>query len=133
MSWMKISPSWSAATWPTKPARPPSAATPATGVRRRTAARLARLAHLRIEPGRSVGVEHLHRAFDQPLLNQEGVVGARDDVDHGVADRKHVEADIGQGGSGFHDLDQGRRALMAGEWLDGKPFLQAPKDVTHEP
>ena len=26
---MKISPSWSAETWPTKPARPPSAATPA--------------------------------------------------------------------------------------------------------
>ena len=29
MSWLKISPSWSPETWPTKPARPPKAAIPA--------------------------------------------------------------------------------------------------------
>jgi hypothetical protein len=65
-------------------------------VRGRSPARLAGIAHLRVEPGRARRVEDLHRSLDQPLFGQKGVVGPGDDVDDGVADRKHVEAGVGQ-------------------------------------
>ena len=67
---------------------------PGHRVGRRAAARLARLAHLRVEPGRALGVEHLHRALDQALLDQERVVGGGDHVHHRVADREHVQAGL---------------------------------------
>ena len=67
-------------------------------VRRRAAAGLPRLAHLRVEPGRAVGVEHLHRALDQTLLRQERIVGGGDHVHHRIADRQHVQARLSHAG-----------------------------------
>ena len=112
MSWMKISPSWSLGDLADEAGAAAQRRHPGHGVGRRSAAGLARLAHLGVEPGRALGVEHLHRALDQPLLDQEIVVGDGDHVHNGIADRQHVQTGLNH------------PRLMAGMGRDGKPFLR---------
>jgi len=75
----------------------PHGGDPGHGVRGRAPAHLAGIAHGRIETVRRIGIEQLHQALGQPVLDQEGVIAGRDDVDEGIADGKNVERSLGHG------------------------------------
>src|SRR5579885_2633345 len=82
MSWLKISPSWSSATWPTKPARPPSAAIPAIVF----AAGLGGRAELDAG-GVNVVAENLAELVVGDLADEAGAAAQRRDPRHRVRRR----------------------------------------------
>ena len=92
MSCAKMSPNWSSAIWPMKPASTPEGGDPGHAVRRRAAADLARRAHRRIETRRPRRCRAPHRALGKAALVEERIVAGRDHVDDRVADRHDVEA-----------------------------------------
>ena len=47
--------------------------------------------HARIEKFGSIGIDQVHRALDDAVVDQEIIVAARDDIDDRIADRQHVE------------------------------------------
>ena len=61
------------------------------GVRRRSAARLDPRPHPAVQPFGGVGIDEPHRSLGDPLGGDEGVVGAGDHVDDGIADRDDIE------------------------------------------
>ena len=64
---------------------------PRDGVRRRSARHLCARPHLGVQRVGLLGREdQLHRALGHAVLGDEGVVGLREDVDDGVADRDDV-------------------------------------------
>ena len=83
-----------------KPARRPSAASPATVLAADPPLSLARRPHRFVEPRRLGFVDQPHRSLRHALGGDECVAGVGDHVDDRIADRQHVEAVCGHESSG---------------------------------
>jgi hypothetical protein len=71
---------------------PSEARDPDDGVRGRAPRHLDRRPHGVVDARRARLVDQLHGALVHVLPGEEVVVGARDDIDDGVADAEHVES-----------------------------------------
>ena len=85
-----MSPSSSSDTLPKKAARAAEAGDARRRVAGAAARSLDRRPHAAVEQGGSLGVDEVHRALDDAVLDEERIVAFGDDVDDRIADAQHV-------------------------------------------